>query len=245
AEIFIRYSYYIEGNINSKYADVSADNWTIGLFNQVDKGTKVDYHNATEEELHAFVPMEFAAVTTHSAEDAYERVLKYAGASLSRDEYDEMMVADTRDGAASCIVNGIGKGLINSQDDITYADGSTGFPKLTSLEAKADSDGDGMPDEWETVQGLNPNDPEDGPATAENGYTNLENYLNGLVAHIVEGGNEGGVLLDGQKEFGTGVDQILNNVTSDSRTFNLQGVEVNEDAKGILIRNGRKVMVND
>ena len=238
-------SYYIEGNVNSKYADVSADNWTIGLFDQVDKGTKVDYHNATEEELHAFVPMEFAAVTTHSAEDAYERVLKYAGASLSRDEYDEMMVADTRDGAASCIVNGIGKGLINSQDDITYADGSTGFPKLTSLEAKADSDGDGMPDEWETAQGLNPNDPEDGPATAENGYTNLENYLNGLVAHIVEGGNEGGVLLDGQKEFGTGVDQILNNVTSDSRTFNLQGVEVNEDAKGIVIRNGRKVMVND
>ena len=238
-------SYYIEGNVNSKYADVSADNWTIGLFNQVDKGTKVDYHNATEEELHAFVPMEFAAVTTHSAEDAYERVLKYAGASLNRDEYDEMMVADTRDGAASCIVKGIGKGLINSQDDITYADGSTGFPKLTSLEAKADSDGDGMPDEWETAQGLNPNDPEDGGATAENGYTNLENYLNGLVAHIVEGGNEGGVLLDGQKEFGSGVDQILNNGTSDSRTFNLQGVEVNEDAKGIVIRNGRKVMVND
>lgn len=235
-------SYYIEGNVNSKYADVSADNWTIGLFNQVDKGTKVDYHNATEEELRAFVPMEFAAVTTHTAEDAFDRVLKYAGASLSRDEYDEMMVSDTREGKASCIVSGIGKGLINSQDDIKYADGSTGFPKLNSLDAKADTDGDGMPDEWETANGLNPNDPEDGPAYAENGYTNLENYLNGLVAHIMEGGNEGGELLSGKQEFGAGVDQILNGTASDGRTFNLQGIEVDDDAKGIVIRDGKKVL---
>ncbi len=237
-------NYYIEGNVNTKYADVSADNWTIGLFKQVDTGKKVDYHNATEE-MHAFVPMEFAAVTTHSAEDAFERVLEYAGASLSRDEYDKMMVADTRNGEACCIVSGIGKGLINSQDDITYADGSTGFPALNSLEAPADTDGDGMPDEWETANGLNPNNAEDGPATAENGYTNLENYLNSLVAHIMESGNEGGVLLDGKQEFGTGVETISGAVASDARSFNLQGVEVDGNAKGIVIRNGKKIMIND
>ena len=235
-------SYYIEGNVNSKYADVSADNWTLGLFNQIDKGQKVDYHNGTEEEMHAFIPMEFAAVTTHTAEQAFDRVLQYAGASLSRDEYDQMMVADTRDGVASCIVSGIGKGLINSQDDITYADGFTGFPKLNSLEAPADTDGDGMPDEWETANGLNPNDPDDGSATAENGYTNLENYLNSLVAHIVEGGNEGGVLLEGKQEFGSGVEQIFNGAPTDARSFNLQGIEVNSDTKGIIIRNGKKVL---
>ena len=238
-------SYYMEGNVNSKYADVSADNWKIGLYNQIDKDAKVDYHNAKEEELHAFVPMEFAAVTTHSADDAYDRVLKYAGASLSRDEYDKMMVADTRDGAASCVVSGIGKGFINSQDEVKYADGSTGFPKLKSLDAPADTDGDGMPDEWETSNGLNPNDPEDGPATAENGYTNLENYLNGLVAHIVEGGNEGGVLISGKQEYGTGVEEITTGAAADGRTFNLQGVEVDENTKGIVIRNGKKIMVNN
>ncbi len=236
-------NYYIQGNVNSKYADVSADNWTIGLFNQVDKGTKVDYHNATEENLRAFVPMEFAAVTTHSAEDAFERVLKYAGASLSRDEYDEMMVADTRNGEACCVVKGIGKGLINSQDDITYADGSTGFPKLNSLEAPVDTDGDGMPDEWEKANGLNPNDAEDGPAVSESGYTNLENYLNSLVAHIMEGGNEGGILLEGKTEFGTtAVDAIPASSASDSRTYNLQGVEVSDDAKGLIIKNGKKIL---
>ncbi len=236
-------SYYIQGNVNSKYADVSADNWTIGLFNQVDKGTKVDYHNATEENLRAFVPMEFAAVTTHSAEDAFERVLKYAGASLSRDEYDEMMVADTRNGEACCVVKGIGKGLINSQDDITYAVGSTGFPKLSSLEAPVNTDGDGMHDEWEKANGLKPNDAEDDQAASESGYTNLENYLNSLVAHIMEGGNEGGILLEGKTEFGTtAVDAIPASSASDSRTYNLQGVEVSDDAKGLIIKNGKKIL---
>lgn len=237
-------SYYIEGNVNSKYADVSADNWTIGLFNQVDKGTKVDYHNATEEELRAFVPMEYAAVTTHTADMAFERVLDYAGASLHRDAYDRMMASDARNGEASCIVSGIGKGFINSQDEVVYADGTTGFPVLNSLEAPLDTDGDGMPDEWETANGLNPNDAEDGKATAENGYTNLENYLNSLVAHIMEAGNEGGVLMSGTREFGTGVDFIENEATFDNNTpiYNVNGMKADPDAKGIVIKNGKKII---
>ncbi len=233
--------YYIEGNVNSKHADVSADNWTIGLFNQIDKGKKVDYHNATEEELHAFVPMEFAAVTTHTADMAYERVLDYAGASLSRDAYDEMMAGDTREGKASCIVSGIGKGLINSQDEVVYADGTTGFPALNSLEAPADTDGDGMPDEWETANGLNPNDGSDGAATAENGYTNLENYLHSLVAHIVEAGNEGGQLLSGVEEFGTGVEGIESDPAyNNNAIYDVNGIKADETTRGILIRNGKK-----
>jgi hypothetical protein len=38
-----------------------------------------------------------------------------------------------------------------------------------------------MPDAWESARGLNPTNPADGPATAANGYTNLENYLNELA----------------------------------------------------------------
>lgn len=235
-------SYYIEGNVNSKYDDVSADNWTIGLFNQIDTGKKVDYHNATDEDLHAYVPMEFAAVTTHSADMAYERVLDFAGASLHRDAYDEMMVNDTRNGEASCIVSGIGKGFINSQDEVVYADGTTGFPALNSLEAPADTDGDGMPDEWEMANGLDRNDPADGKAIAANGYTNLECYLNSLVAHIMEGGNEGGTLLSGKQEFGAGVGEISNGADFENNNaiYNVNGMKADEDSKGILIRNGKK-----
>ena len=46
-----------------------------------------------------------------------------------------------------------------------------------------DRDGDGMPDEWELARGLDPDHPEDGAADNDgNGYTELEDYLNSLVA---------------------------------------------------------------
>jgi hypothetical protein len=45
-----------------------------------------------------------------------------------------------------------------------------------------DTDGDGIPDAWESANGLNPNDKSDGMAIASNGYTNLENYVNSLVS---------------------------------------------------------------
>jgi hypothetical protein len=39
-----------------------------------------------------------------------------------------------------------------------------------------------MPDEWERQHGLNPNDAADGPKVGNaSGYTNVEEYLNGLV----------------------------------------------------------------
>jgi len=47
--------------------------------------------------------------------------------------------------------------------------------------APTDTDGDGIPDEWETNHGLNPTDSADGRAVAEGGYTNLELFLNDLV----------------------------------------------------------------
>ena len=47
-----------------------------------------------------------------------------------------------------------------------------------------------MPDNWETDNGLNPNDPEDRNGIGEGGYTNLEIYLNSLVGHLATGVKE-------------------------------------------------------
>jgi hypothetical protein len=66
--------------------------------------------------------------------------------------------------------------LLNSQDQVG------GWPTLKTVPAPKDSDGDGMPDAWETAHGLNPSDPADGPQDRDHdGYTNLEEYLNSLV----------------------------------------------------------------
>ena len=44
-----------------------------------------------------------------------------------------------------------------------------------------DTDGDGMPDEWEKANGLNPNDPSDANEDCTgDGYTNIEKYINGI-----------------------------------------------------------------
>jgi hypothetical protein len=55
------------------------------------------------------------------------------------------------------------------------------YPVLADGAPPADTDHDGIADDWESAHGLDASDPSDGPATAANGYTNLENYLNELA----------------------------------------------------------------
>lgn len=108
------------------------------------------------------------AIKTVSAAAALEVVLTGVGATLPvRDAVDARLIEHVR--------NRTGK-LIDSQADVG------GWPQLKSGASPVDSDGDGMPDEWETRHGLNPRDPSDGAASAKSGYTNVEEYLNSLVS---------------------------------------------------------------
>lgn len=71
--------------------------------------------------------------------------------------------------------------------------------------------------------------------------------MNSLVSHIMEGGNEGGTLLNGQQIFGdpTGINDITVTKKDDNRIYNLQGIEVqNPTKRGIYIRNGKKFVIN-
>ena len=191
--------YFVTGNYNTKYSSVNNDNWTYGIINQI-KASDCDgtFTAETKDSIKLAEPMDFVATTTHSADDAYDRVLDYAGASLSRDSFDELMVSDARNGAASYTGKGLSKGFVNSQDDNRPADAAedwSAWPTLNSTAAPVDTDGDGMPDEWEKSNGLDPSDPSDGKTIGTDGYSNLENYLNSLVADITEKQNEGGELL--------------------------------------------------
>jgi len=69
-------------------------------------------------------------------------------------------------------------GIVDSQRD------SGGYPELKPGPAPADTDGDGMPDAWETANHLDPKSPDDGNAYPDkSGYTNLEKYLQWIIDH--------------------------------------------------------------
>ena len=187
---------YVTGNVNEKWADVTNDNWKIGIIDQVDaSGNDGTFTKTTQDTIKLEEPIFFIQTTTHTATKAYEKVLDYVGCSLHRDSYDELMISDTRNGKASYTGSGCEPGMINSQDDNKPKDAGadwSAWPTLNSAAAPTDTDGDGMPDEWEKANGLNPNDAADGNATNPDGYTNLEVYMNSLVADITEKQYEGG-----------------------------------------------------
>ncbi len=120
--------------------------------------------------------------TTHTARQAFDLVLRYAGASLERDDVDNRICADAFNGTAT--VKQGGRGSVNGLIDTPEAAG--GWPVYNSLPAPEDSDGDGMPDGWEVANGLDPNDPADGNlSTLTPPYSNLEVYLNSLAGKVV------------------------------------------------------------
>lgn len=240
--------FYAEGNYNPKSADMNKDNFKYGIANQIDKSGN-DKTYPGDAAIKLTVPMPFEGVTTHTAQDAYEKVLAYAGASLHRDWVDEQMVNDTRKGIATSTGSGNTGGIINSQNDNKPAGAAADWspwPDLvtdTSISV-ADTDGDGIPDYWEDANGLDKNNAADGNLTDAEGYTNLERYMNSLVADIMAKENEGGKFLSGTQTYddATGIaDATIYNKVADGRIYNLQGMLVENPIPGsIYIQNGKK-----
>ncbi len=241
--------FYVDGNVNSKNSDVTNDNWTYGIYNQIDNSS-VDntFTDATKDTIRLEKPILYEQVTTHSAAQAFTQVLDYAGASLHRDALDEVMVSDARNGTTTYTGNGCKKGIINSQDDLKPANASSDWspwPSLNNTTAPLDTDKDGMPDEWERANGLNIDNADDGKEKASNGYTHLENYLNSLVSDITTKQNEGGTLMSGQQIYGesSGILSYNSAPLFNDKFYNLQGLAVNHPTSGIYIQNGRKILV--
>ena len=178
--------YYVTGNVNPKYDQVTNDNWTYGMYNQVDaSGNDGTYTEVTKDTMRINQPIPYGFVTTHKALRAFEKVVAYGGASYKRDSHDTYIAEDVEKGTAKYTGSGNSPGFINSQDD------AGGWPVLNSETAPVDTDGDGMPDAWETKNGLNPNanDANLYNLDSHRYYTNLEVYCNSLVEHIVKAQN--------------------------------------------------------
>ena len=188
-------------------------------------------------------------VTTHTADKAFEKVLGFAGASLYRDEVDERYMTEAQNGTATYTGSVTKKkGLI---DVVADCQGYTkeNFP-TGQRESGFDSDNDGMPDDWELANGLNPNSAADAKTytldSEKQWYTNLEVYANSLVEDIMRAGNA-----DGESNFTeyypawqspTAIHAIQADVAKPVVYYNLSGQEVSSSYKGLVIINGRKML---
>ena len=118
--------------------------------------------------------IEVIEIHDQSANEAFNEVLRKAGASINRDKVDKRIVMEVKNGTAQF---GARKdGIIDSQSQVG------GWPDLKTYDKPTDSDRDGMPDDWEQKNGLNPIDQNDHALhTLHDHYTNIEVYLNELV----------------------------------------------------------------
>ncbi len=153
-----------------------AENFVVGCPVVTEDNRAGVHSKADRSKIEAETPFPSAPVTTHTAQEAYRLVLAGVGATLPRrDCLDVRIIEQVRSGTATYGGNwGAGRGIIDSQRAVG------GWPELTSEPAPLDSDHDGMPDDWEEKYSLAPDDFSDGAAdTDEDGYTNVEEYLNG------------------------------------------------------------------
>lgn len=201
--------FYIDGNYMFGNADVTADNWTDGVYAQQEDNDGNDYTWESEGKSvinNGSQVVNVKGVTTHTAQAAYDQVLKYVGACNYRDNYDKFIMDEVAERKATCNIQGNNHrlGYINHPSELVgIVEGvdENGYPVLVQVADTdlTDTDGDGIPDYWETQYGLNKDYAADGnlKTVDENGeYTNLEMYLNSLVQDIMDKCREGGTVVE-------------------------------------------------
>lgn len=185
--------FYVDGNVMEGNDEVTSDNWTKGFLAQIDNNNcDGTFNDSIAEAIRLHEPLDAGLITTHSAREAFELVLDNVGCSKVRDAVDERVIEETRSGTARFKGSrasdaNMYPGFIDTQYDVCLPGETSPWPVLSDHGVDksflVDSDGDGIPDVWETANGLNPKNAADGNATnlSPEGYTNLEVYLNSLV----------------------------------------------------------------
>jgi hypothetical protein len=173
--------FFIEGNYVEGSIRTTKDNWAYGVYSQMQH----NYPNLTDDEKKAMKLSRLHHIrnniVTYEAAKAYKQVLNFSGASLVRDAVDIRVINDVKKGSfTSNGSNGSKNGIIDTQSDVG------GWPELKSLPAPKDTDGDGMPDEWEKANSLDPGVYNANGRDLSAGYDNIEVYVNSLVKEITD-----------------------------------------------------------
>lgn len=207
-------------------------------------------------------PISGGVVTTHSATGVYDKIINYAGASLYRDGTDARYMEEATTGTTTytgkvAYVDANGKtyptsntaGILDFINDPSQEanPGTASYPELPSNVRPDgfDSDGDGMPDEWEIANGLNPDDKSDAnlfTLDPREWYTNVEVYINSIVETIMKAGNADAIeaVDEYYPEVKGGSSSIEESFVSGEveriEYYNLQGIRLAAPTEGINIR---------
>ena len=256
--------YYINGNTtetnsgtiteNRDWAGVDYDSgvftidgerWSLDTLNYY--GDAVEHKANTDGNMCIRIRMDEPApegeVTTHDAATAFSKVMAYCGASLNRDEVDARYMEEAATGTAT-YTGSVTKqeGMIDVVADVNgYTEEN--FP-TGQRPADFDTDNDGMPDEWETANGLDPNNPDDANLytldTEKGWYTNIEVYINSIVEHIIKAQNSDAISAVDEYypecvNTGISTPEITSEIAG-IEYYSLDGTKLNAPVKGINIR---------
>lgn len=162
--------YFIDGNYIYESPETTADNWTYGVQN---------VSVAIKENIKSDTSYPYSITSIHTAEEAYEFVLKNAGTNVPfQDTVDRRLIWEvTNDTALYGGKLGANRGIVDNINDVG------GYPELFSDWTPKDMDNDGIPDDWEIDNGLDPTNPNDNHTILPNSeYPAIEDYINGIVA---------------------------------------------------------------
>ena len=161
---------YLAGNWGPRSPTGSTNDWMghgVNTWDYYELHRDGSTHLVEQAQYDAGKPFAAPPVIMDAIPELLGKVLASVGASKpTRDVVDRRVVQSVRDGTGSSRVSTTGP-----------------WPDLaeSAPAAPLDSDHDGMPDAWELARGLDPRNPGDGAALADNGYTHVENYLNELA----------------------------------------------------------------
>jgi len=158
---------FMEGNVIVGKSDFDADNWKAYI------GPAAGLAKVKTDK-----PLFEPFVKTHSAKDAYASVVADVGATRPKQDAIDRRIIEEAKNRKHTYTGSKGKlpGIIDTPTD------AGGWPEYKTGTPPPDTDGDGLPDEWEKANGLDPTNAADGARYRPDGYTNLEYYLNALAA---------------------------------------------------------------
>ena len=154
---------------NANFHFYGDDNWQDkNIDGKYDPAVVTSYSAADRKTT----PYDYPELEKFNGNTLIDNLLPTVGASLPYRDLADCYVVDE--------VLSFGKKGALISDEASLPIGAPDTWTMWKGNARVDSDKDGMPDEWENANGTNPN-VNDAMTIADNGYANIENYINSLT----------------------------------------------------------------